>query len=280
MWRRIGFLIAMSLAALGVAQAEPSSAPGHANSGELERAESPWRLGIALGYGSRTNPLIQSDDIPLVVDLDIAWFGSRWFFDNGDLGVAIWDDARFTTNLIARVNSDRVFFGKTNTRFVSVGAPGGPLVGTVLLEPPDRDYAIEVGAEMLFDGRWGELQLSAFQDVSGTHRGHQAYAEYRYAWQLGRLRFSPSLGLHYKSRALNDYYWGVRPDEANIALPAYEVASGVNVVANLQSTYYLSKRMRIAVAVNYEQLDSAVRASPIVDERAVFGYFAGLSYSF
>lgn len=280
MWRRnISVLIAF-VCVLGVAHAEPSSAVRGASGGEMERAESPWRLGIALGYGSRTNPLIQSDDIPIVVDLDVAWFGSRWFFDNGDLGVAVWDDARFTTNLIARVNSDRVFFGKTNTRFVNVGATGAPLGATILLEPPDRDYAIEVGAEMLFDGRWGELQISAFQDVSGTHRGQQAYAEYRYAWQRGRLRIAPSLGLHYKSAALNDYYWGVRAEEANRALPAYQVGSGVNVIGNLQTTYYLSKHMRLALALNYEQLDSAVRASPIVDEQAVFGYFAGIAYSF
>src|SRR5262245_15192158 len=26
-----------------------------------------WRLGLAAGYGMRTNPLIQSDDIPVIV---------------------------------------------------------------------------------------------------------------------------------------------------------------------------------------------------------------------
>jgi hypothetical protein len=31
--------------------------------------ESPWRLGIALGYGEKSNPLILSEDIPIVVDL-------------------------------------------------------------------------------------------------------------------------------------------------------------------------------------------------------------------
>ena len=62
--------------------------------------EKSWRLGVALGYGMRTNPLIQSDDIPVVVDLDIAWFGERWFFDNGDLGFELFDRPSFTTNLV------------------------------------------------------------------------------------------------------------------------------------------------------------------------------------
>src|SRR5262245_58074950 len=54
-------------------------------------AESHWRIGAAFGYGQRTNPLIQSEDIPVIVDLDIAWFGKRWFFDNGDVGFTVFD---------------------------------------------------------------------------------------------------------------------------------------------------------------------------------------------
>src|SRR5262245_4119496 len=71
-------------------------------------AEKSWRLGAAFGYGQRTNPLIQSDDIPVLVDLDIAWFGKRWFFDNGDVGFTMYEGAQSTTSLVARVNSDRV----------------------------------------------------------------------------------------------------------------------------------------------------------------------------
>ena len=66
--------------------------------------------------GKRSNPLIQSEDIPVLIDLDIAWFGKRWFFDNGDVGLMLFDSAQSTTSLVARYNSDRVFFSKTNTR--------------------------------------------------------------------------------------------------------------------------------------------------------------------
>ena len=52
----------------------------------LAAAESPWRLGVAMGYGERSNPLINSDDLPIILDLDIAYFGKYFFFDNGDLG--------------------------------------------------------------------------------------------------------------------------------------------------------------------------------------------------
>src|SRR3954471_15836538 len=84
-----------------------------------EPAEHHWRLGLALGYGERTNPLIQSEKIPVLVDLDIAWFGKRWFFDNGDLGFSLVDGPAFTINAVARVNTDRAFFAKTNTKYVN-----------------------------------------------------------------------------------------------------------------------------------------------------------------
>jgi hypothetical protein len=98
------------------------------------RAGRSWRLGLALGYGKRTNPLIQSDDIPVILDVDVAWFGKRWFFDNGDLGFALLDEPAFTTSLVARVNSDRVFFGKTNARFVNFSYQGANFASTPLVD--------------------------------------------------------------------------------------------------------------------------------------------------
>ena len=84
------------------------AAPCLADEEPEQPQESRWRLGAALGYGIRSNPLVQSDDIPIYVDLDIAWFGKRWFFDNGDLGFTVTDNDAVTASLVARVNSDLV----------------------------------------------------------------------------------------------------------------------------------------------------------------------------
>lgn len=99
--------------------------------------ESRWRLGAAFGYGVRSNPLVQSDDIPIIVDLDIAWFGDRWFFDNGDLGLTVADNDAMTASVVARVNSDRVFFGNTDTRFVVFDLAGIPLAEAVEFKVPE-----------------------------------------------------------------------------------------------------------------------------------------------
>ena len=275
-------------AALSVAPPTVITAPADA---ARQRA---WRFGLALGYGRRTNPLIQSEDIPVIVDVDIAWFGKRWFFDNGDVGFALLDRPAFTTNLVARVNSDRVFFSKTNARYVSfayqgVGVTNAPLVdpasgltvaAPVAVEPPRRDYAIEAGFETLFDGGWGAATLRAFHDVSGTHRGFEVSADYRYRLTHGRLSVAPTLGVAYKSARLNDYYWGVHADEANPALPAYRVGAGFGWEAGLRANYYVTKRLRFALSANYEQLQDSVLDSPLAASDHVFGYFSGLAWTF
>ncbi len=242
--------------------------------------ESPWRLGAALGYGERGNPLVFSDDVPIVVDLDIAWFGKRLFFDNGDLGYTLVDNARFTGSLMARVQSDQVFFGRTNFRFVNIDAVGNALAEAVPFEVPDRDFAGEAGVEILSDGGWGFLQLNAYHDVTGVHDGYEVAAEYGVGFRSNRWYFEPGLSIAYKSKALNDYYWGVRPEESNEALPVYEAGDGINVGASLRVSYHFSKEWAFRLGLDVERLNDEAADSPIVAEDYVLGWFAGMSYRF
>jgi outer membrane protein len=242
--------------------------------------ESPWRFGVAVGYGQRSNPLIQSKSIPVVVDVDVAWFGKRWFFDNGDLGFTFVDRAAVTANMVARVNSDRTFFAKTSTRFVQVSATGAALAAPVELKPPRRDYAVELGLEAITNGDWGQATFSVFQDVSATHGGVELATDYTYRWNRGRFSLAPSVGLRFKSASMNDYYWGIRANEASIALPAYKTGSGVNVRTAVRAGYYFTRRLHLAGSVSYEKLDHSISASPLVKESNVVGYFGGLAYQF
>jgi outer membrane protein len=251
-----------------------------------------WRLGLAAGYGQRSNPLIQSDDIPVIVDVDLAWFGKRWFFDNGDLGFTLHDGDRFTTSLVARVNSDRAFFSKTNTKYVTFTYLGGgsltpaldsqgePLVVPVPVEPPERSYAIELGVETLVDGSWGAATFRAFHDVSKAHEGYEISASYDYRITRGRLSIAPTLGVAYKDDAMTDYYWGVHPDEASVVLRQYHAGGGLSWEAGLRGSFYLTEHLRIAASANYERLQHSVAHSPLVEDSYVFGYFAGVAWTF
>jgi outer membrane protein len=256
-------------------------------------AESHWRLGVALGYGERTNPLVQSEKIPVLVDLDIAWFGKRFFFDNGDLGFTVLDRPAFSLNAVARVNTDRAFFSKTNTRYINfqylaagdtgalVTPPGGPAPQQPQsFKPPRRDYAIEFGFESLFDGEWGSATLHGFHDVSGTHNGFEIGADYDYRYTRGRFSIAPSVGVEYKSANLNDYYWGVHADEASPTIIEYHVDDGFGWHAGLRTNYYVTKHLRAALSVNYERLQTSVAESPLVKDDYVLGFFGGFAWTF
>lgn len=262
-----------------VLQAGYSAAEEQAQTIE-DPGESRWRLGAALGYGLRSNPLVQSDDIPIVVDLDIAWFGDHWFFDNGDLGLTFADNAALTASVVARVNSDRVFFGKTNTRFVSFDFVGMPLSESVEFKVPDRDYAVELGLEVLTDGTWGRLQASAFHDVSATHEGYEVYVDYSYGWRRQRWYAEPSFGASYKSSALNNYYWGVTEEEAGIVVTPYEPGAGINVHGRFKLGYQLSRNWSLSLVAKFDRINDEAAASPIVEDRNVLGYFAGFAFRF
>jgi outer membrane protein len=269
-----------ALAAVALADAAPPAA--------AVPPESPWRLGIALGYGERTNPLIQSEKIPVLVDLDIAWFGKRWFFDNGDIGFSVLDRPAFTLNTVARVNTDRAFFSKTNTRYINIqylsageqGPSLSPSQEPQAFKPPRRDYAVELGLETLFDGEWGAATLRAFHDVSGTHDGFEVGADYDYRFTRGRFSIAPAVGIEYKSRALNDYYWGVHADEASGNIVEYHADAGFGWHAGLRTNYYVTKHLRAALSVNYERLQESVAESPLVKNDYVLGFFGGLAWTF
>ncbi len=250
-----------------------------ADSDSVSSLESPWRLGAAFGYGKRSNPLALSDDITIIVDLDVAWFGEHWFFDNGDLGLTVLDHDRYTVNLIGRLNSDRVFFSKTNSKFITVNNTAGEPV-SVQVEVPDRDYAIEAGVEFLTDGNWGNLQATAFRDVSSTHGGYELYADYSYSVRRQRWLYQPSFGVSWKSGKLNDYYWGVRESEASSVFPAYHAGAGLNTHARFLTSFQINKHWEFVAVAEYERMNSEASASPIVEERVILGMFAGFKYEY
>lgn len=246
----------------------------------MASAESEWRFGAAFGYGERSNPLVFADDVPIVLDLDIAWFGERFFFDNGDLGLTFADNDRYTASLVARVRSERLFFSRTNLRFVDISLTGVALSTATMVEVPDRDYAVETGIEILSDGRWGHLQLGAYHDVSGTHNGFDVDVNYGLGFRIGRWYVEPSLGASYKSSQLNDYYWGIRQSESNAALPAYTAGDGINVRGRLRASYYWNRNWSLSLSAEYERINDAAADSPIVADDGVIGYFAGVAWHF
>ncbi len=257
-----------------------------------------WQLNVALGYGQRSNPLVDGDNIDIYWLADLAWYGRRWFFDNGDIGFTVYEGEHVTLNAVGSLNSDRVFFSHLNDGLISVqllndfASVSSQEVQPVrdadlsrqqlaaLIDSPDRDYAFEMGIELLSDGAWGFLQAQFNSDVSGVHNGHELWLKYGYDGFYGRWHLQPSIGVSWKSAEYNNYYFGVRPNESSKFLPTYRAGSGVNYSAKLSLSYLLTEHWQLVTTAEFEKLSHDAVASPFVFEDSITTYFAGVYYRF
>ncbi len=126
MIKRLGaFITALWLTSLGAhAGAQEHCGPGD----ERCIATGTWEVQLAVGAGLRTNPLADSDPIPLVVIPQVSYYGKRFFLDNLDLGYTLVDKPRWMLNALITPGRDGLYFFRDDLgRFVLDG--GLNLVG-------------------------------------------------------------------------------------------------------------------------------------------------------
>jgi len=244
-----------------------------------------WDLGLALGYGKRSNPLINSHDIKQYWIADIAYYSDLWFFDNGDLGLVFSSSEDVSLNGVVSINSDRVYFSHMNENFLFLDETSAGAVDDLpgFVEAPDRDYAVELGLELIIDKPWGRFQSQLNSDISDTHGGLELWVDYSYDLLIQHWYIQTSLGVSWRSASLNDYYYGITPEDAIESggyLPQYRAKEGINSFAKFSATYVISKQWRWVNSFQYERINSEAANSPIMTDDKITTVFTGLFYSF
>jgi outer membrane protein len=84
----------------------------------------------------------------------------------------------------------------------------------------------------------------------------------------------------WKSEELNDYYWGVSEDEANVLFPAYSAGAGLNIHARFLMSFQINRHWAWVTVGEYERINSEAADSPIVTEQTVLGIFTGFRYEY
>ena len=145
-----------------------------------------------------------------------------------------------------------------------------------------RSIGADVG--IATEHAWGDGAAYAelLTDASENSRGSELRLGYRYeAFWNGRLRWRPYFTLAYRNAKLNNYYYGVRSDEATPERPAYEPGAGVNLEAGVQVAYRLSQRWQVFGGVSLLAPSSVIRDSPVVEDTAMVpSATIGLMYGF
>ena len=251
-----------------------------------------WEFKLALGVGKRTNPLVDSSDIPLVLVPQVSYYGERFFIENLELGYTIIDSEQFMLNAILTPGRDSGFFLRDdiNNFFVD----GAIEFSNSLLpsDEPIKDDKIDIDdlhkrrlaglAGIELSSAWNNIQwqVQLLQDVTNVHQGK----EVRFALGAQQIfageAFSASAGFTWKSESLLNYYYGISADEAGKTPFAYEANSGLSPFMRLAWNKTLNRRWQLSSSIQYERLSSAINNSPVVEEDYVLQFFVGGVYHF
>lgn len=232
-------------------------------------------VAVSVGFGTRTNPVLGRDDIPLFVLPQVSYYGKRFFLESLEPGVTLYESDAHTFNLIASPGFDRVFFNRKDLQNVVVPlAAVAPSFGRAedvqQFEVGRRRTTYLAGPEWMFRHDDFIGQVSALYEVTGRHNGYEVRAAVSAPLIQRKQSLVVNTGLTWKSAETVGYYYGVpglyKPDGAlspfikfNYALP-------------------LSDRWTFTAFVHYEYLDGSIVDSPIVSGREVVTAFAGFNF--
>jgi outer membrane protein len=141
-----------------------------------------------------------------------------------------------------------------------------------------REPGIDMGVSLQVGSGPGIAYAEFLQDVSKVSKGAEFRAGYKYSWQRGRFSLRPHATLALRSAKLNDYYYGVRPEEATAARPAYPASSGVAPELGLYAAYSLTERWQLIAAARATRMPRTVAESPIVEHRTLRSLTLGALY--
>jgi len=145
----------------------------------------------------------------------------------------------------------------------------------------DRNVSGLAGVSWRLHGSWGVIQATAQKEVTGHGGGNMTDLGYQYPVQQGRLTLIPEAGLTYSSRALNDYYYGIRAKEvARSGLAVYRPDAAGSLYFKLGLVYSLSRSWLLIGNFSLTSLPGAVKDSPMVDRDFTESFLVGVSYVF
>lgn len=251
-----------------------------------------WDLGIAIGWGQKSNPLRDFDDIPLFFIPTVAYYGEHWFFDNGNLGYTLAEQESFTINLVTSYSLDRAYFYQWDPSniFLNRGtqAEAKAINSLSLTTEPEpefnsletRNFTLLGGAEAFIYTRLGIIRLAYTHDMFNVHQGSEAQIKWTYGWDYDRFIFEFALVFDWKSQDVVDYYYSVRPSENAYWSERYQAKSGWDKGAEMTARYILTDNWDLLLAVRYTLIADEIAASPLLDQDYSSTYFIGAAYRF
>lgn len=264
-----------------------------------------WEISVGIGAGVRTNPVEDTSAIPLLLIPQVNYTGERFFIQNLDVGMMLWETKQQQLNLFATPSYDQVFFHRwspsnffVDSRFLtSTGGKEGNEDNSLVTNPDDKEIAGPsfndlqqrqlrnrrmaglAGFEYSFTLGDVDVQTQYLTDFTGIHDGDEARIAFAKHWAQGRHHFITSVGAVWQSSEVTNYYYGVTQAEAD-ARSAYATDAAISAIARVDWNYQLTKRWDLRLLASYRQLPDEISASPLINDNKVITVFLGGVYHF
>ena len=148
----------------------------------------------------------------------------------------------------------------------------------------EREWTLELGGSLSRSLGEGRVTADVSADVLNEHKGHEVRLSYNYDFRgpanIRDLLVTPSIGVTYRSSRLNDYYYGVRSDEAIPGRPEYNVGDSAGLLTALRLNYRLSERWSAMGMAFVQWLGSEITDSPIVEKHYRASFMVGIMCRF
>jgi outer membrane protein len=242
-----------------------------------------------VGLGLSTNPLKDGEDIPLLVRPKWSYYGKRFFIDNFEAGVTLWETPVGQLNLLALPTLEQLYFRRwqystlrypTKTPGLDGQNQASEGLGTREVKPElhQRHTSALAGFEYNHSFNDVEFNLQILEEVSGYHDGREMrLAISRDLFQYWRI----SLGANYQNRAYINYFYGITSDETKGEFAEYTAdGGGWSELVRLEYLRPISDNFAIKASTGLKFFAPQITASPLLDKKRVYSVFIGGVYSF
>lgn len=133
-----------------------------------------------------------------------------------------------------------------------------------------RRRAVDLGAVVTVPAGGFTFQVAAMGDVTGAHKGTELELRAFRSHVFGLVTVVPSVSIQRQDGRLADYYFGVRPSEADPVLgrPAHSVDPTTNMLGELFAVLAVNETWLFAGSFRHYRHGDAIRRSPLVEGRS------------
>lgn len=260
--------------------------------------ESHWQFSLGLGLGVRTNPVMDNDDIPLIILPQFNYQGERFFIQNLDIGYSLFQNDKQEFNLLITPSYDQIFFNewdisnfvdRSNFAAVAGGEAGGGVQnGPILADANraidksrlhDRRMAGLAGLEYSHNLYDLDIQLQILQEITGYYDGNEIRFALSKSIYVGKHDVKLTLGANWQNAATTNYFYGL-PEGESPGNFAYDAKGGLTSLLRFDWSYQLDEHWSLRFFTSYRHLSHSISDSPLITSNNVITAFAGGVYHF